>query len=147
MSHTAGVVMFHFILIGAFPLIQLVYEWALRIALHVDSTSFIGPTLATAALGFLLPLTRPLEYANRPLAQLGDGATASRPTLTITVADANFITIVWLLIILSLLVWQVVCGISVLAPELKTLCLPTHAAVGGTVYLISLFITFFKEKP
>ena len=49
------------ILIYGFPLFLLFLEWLLRLALHLESAWFIGPTLAGIGIGFTLPLTQPRE--------------------------------------------------------------------------------------
>lgn len=39
----------------AFPFVLIVIEYGLRIALQKDTSGFIGPTLASAAAGMLVP--------------------------------------------------------------------------------------------
>lgn len=42
-----------------FPIILVIFESGIRAIMKIDTTNFIGPTLASAALCFLAPLTKP----------------------------------------------------------------------------------------
>ena len=89
------------ILTYAFPLILLVFEWGLRTLMLVDVSGFIGPTLASAGLSFLIPLTKPkilgVKFSKYPNA------------VATTATDLQFVGLVWLLILVSLFAWSASC--------------------------------------
>jgi len=138
--------MIHSILIGVFPLILVVYEWGLRVALGTDSTAFIGPTLATAALSCLMPLTRPLRRAGLTFVHLNRQALPGPPTGHILSADTNVAGIAWGLILVGLFAWEAACYFSLRHPELNTLSMPTHAVLGACAYLTSLTMNYFARR-
>ncbi|WP_233234707.1 hypothetical protein [Bordetella sp. LUAb4] len=138
--------MVHSVFIPAFPLMQLTHEWALRVALQVDTVAFIGPTLATAAVSYLLPLTKPIPGsrasiigASRPVAHCPSAALISR-------ADFNFSGLIWILILFGICAWEATCYLSMRYPELKTCSMPTHVAVGLIAYSISLLMNFISWR-
>lgn len=120
-----------------FPLILLLFEWGLRAALKVDTSSFFGPTLAAAALSFLIPLTKPVEY---------QGGWAGRRVLMTSRFDASFVSLTWVLILLGLFAWASACYFSLTTPTSLALGFPTHTTIGGIAYVISLVMTSLKEK-
>ena len=128
----------HAVLIYGFPLILLLFEWGLRTLLAVDASAFIGPSLTTAGLSFLVPLTRPKD-TNIVVKELPGAVVISR-------ADHNFIAVVWILLLLYLFVWASSCYYSIKLSTSVTLTLPTHLLIGLTAYLVSLIATFVKEK-
>lgn len=128
----------HAILIYGFPLILLLFEWGLRTLLSVDASAFVGPTLATAGLSFLVPLTKP-KYLNIPV-EFSPGA------IVISKADNNFIAVVWIFLLLYLFVWASSCYFSVKLPASMTWGLSTQFLIGISAYLVSLVMTFVKEK-
>jgi hypothetical protein len=92
------------VLIYTFPFFLLVMEWLLRISLQIDSREFVGPTIAAAALGLLLPLT---GLKNREFA-LSEGTKRQIEALNAVIVPKReriLVDIVWLTILLSLAVW------------------------------------------
>ncbi len=128
----------HAILTYGFPLILLLFEWGLRAALTVDTSGFFGPTLAAAALSYLVPLTRPYEKQ--------DSWARSRQVLVTSRFDASFVAFTWLLVLLCLFAWAAACYCSLVTPADKTLGVATHISIGGGAYIISLVMTSIKER-
>lgn len=79
-------------------------EWLLRISMQIDSRKFVAPTVASAALGLLLPLTAPksreLPLSEETRKQLDALKIDPVPRRERILAD-----IVWLIVILSLGAW------------------------------------------
>lgn len=129
----------HAVLTYGFPLILLLFEWGLRAGLNVDASGFMGPTLASAALSFLMPLTRPAEKQF--------GIAHSRSIVITSRFDSNFIAFTWLLVFLCLFAWAASCYFSLVTPSQKTFWFSTHGTIGGAAYIVSLVMTSLKEKP
>lgn len=128
----------HTVLTSGFPLILLLFEWGLRAGLQVDASGFMGPTLAAAALSFLMPLTRPAEKRI--------GIAHSRSVVITSRFDSNFIAFTWLMVLLCLFAWAAACYFSLVTPEQKTLWFSTHVTIGGGAYIISLVMISLKER-
>lgn len=128
----------YIVLTYGFPLILLVFEWGLRTLMLVDASGFIGPTLAAAGLSFLIPLTRP-KRLNATVPDYPKAVVTSR-------LDQQFVGLVWLLVLVSLFAWSASCYASIKTPDATVLGYPTHSVIGGVTYLISLTMTFVKEK-
>ena len=126
------------ILTYGFPLILLVFEWGLRTLMLVDTSGFIGPTLAASGLSFLVPLTRPKRV---------DVAIPDFPDAVATTnVDQQFVGFIWLLILASLFAWSASCYASIKAPDELLIGFPIHAVIGFTTYFISLMMSFIKGK-
>ncbi len=126
------------VLTYGFPLVLLLFEWGLRAILKVDASAFIGPTLAAAALSFLMPLTRPAEQ--------NYGFIFNRQVVVTSRFDSNFIGFTWLLVLLCLFAWAASCYFSIITPDDRTFLFPTHATIGGTAYIASLVMSSLKER-
>jgi hypothetical protein len=126
------------VLIYGFPLILLLFEWGLRTVLVVESWGFTGPTLSAAGLSFLVPLTKPkvlnVQVPNQPNA------------VVTSTADRQFVALVWLFVLAYLFAWSASCYVSIKTPDHKVIGLSTHLVIGGAAYLLSLLMTFIKEK-
>ena len=126
------------ILIYGFPVMLLVFEWGLRHLLSVDSWGFTGPTLAAAGLSFLVPLTKP-KILNIQIPNAPDAVVTSK-------RDKEFVGLTWLMVFAFLFIWSASCYASLKFPEQRVLGFSTHLFIGGVAYLISLVMTFIKEK-
>ncbi|EPJ7519418.1 MAG TPA: hypothetical protein GXX45_19270 [Pseudomonas aeruginosa] len=110
--------------------------------MKIDTTNFIGPTLASAALCFLAPLTKPKAIP---------GIIANGEHITITKSDNNLIPCIWLLIITSLFLWGLCCVLSNQTPSptwyaIKDFKLRTDFSIGLGAYIVSLIMTMIKER-
>lgn len=124
------------VLIYGFPLTLLGFEWGLRTMLSVDASGFTGPTLAAAGLSFLMPLVKPKQ---RKLNGHEDYVAISK-------TEIAFIPFLWLFVLLFLFSWSWSCYVSLKLPLDTTMGFPSHLAIGGSVYTISLILTAIKEK-
>lgn len=124
------------ILIYGFPLLLIVFEWGLRNVMQIDSSGFIGPTLAAAALSFLVPLAKPKQI---DLTQRG------RKHVLVNARDQQLIPLVWLVILAGLFAWSASCYFSVKGEVLSIHSVPIHIAIGLGVYFTSLILVAVKE--
>lgn len=124
------------VVIYGFPLTLLIFEWGLRTMLSVDSRGFAGPTLAAAALSFLMPLIKPKQ-------QTIPGHT---DVIAISKAEARLMPIVWISVLVFLFCWTWSCYMSLKFPMDKTLGFDSHLVIGGTLYIVSLLLTAVKEN-
>lgn len=129
----------HNLLVYGFPLILVAFEWGFRTVLSVDSWEFMGPTLTTAGLSFLAPLTKPnyldIRVANKPNA------------LVTTKFDQNFIVATWLAILAFFFLWGTSCYYALKHPQATLLGahLSTHFFIGMIAYIVSLAFVRIKE--
>jgi hypothetical protein len=126
------------ILTYGFPLILLAFEWGLRTVLVVDARAFTGPTLAAAGLSFLVPLARPKILSVQ--------VAGARSAIVISKGDHHLIPVVWLLVLIFLFAWSGSCYASVRYPQHTVWGVDTHLFIGLGAYLLSLVMTFIKEK-
>ncbi|MGN2254304.1 hypothetical protein ACFWZ4_13070 [Frateuria sp. GZRe12] len=124
------------ILSYGFPLLLIAFEWGLRRVLQIDSSGFIGPTLAAAALSFLVPLTRPKITT---ISQ--DGSTFQ----LLNERDQQLIPVVWLTVLAGLFAWAASCYFSIKLNSETFYLLPVHVAIGLAIYFISVVLVAIKE--
>jgi hypothetical protein len=130
------------ILIYTFPFFLIAMEWLLRISLRVDSREFVGPTIAAAALGLLLPLT---GLKNREFA-LSDGVKRQIEALKAEIVpkrDRILIDIVWLTILASLAIWGG-CLVFACKPEQNPLNI-SPVYYGLVSYFVAVIFSEIRE--
>lgn len=120
-----------------FPAILVVFEWGLRRVLQVDDTGFLGPTLATAGLTILAPLTRPKT--------LSVSVPGRDDVVVISKRDHIYVGVCWLFVLGYLFVWAGTCFASIRHPSHVTMAMPTHFLVGIAAYVLSLVMVAIKE--
>lgn len=104
----------------------------------VDTSGFIGPTLAAAGLSFLIPLTR-TKRIDLPVPNFPDALVTSKK-------DQELVGLIWLLFLASLFAWSASCYTSIRAPDDSVFGWPVHFVIGLGTYLLSLIMTFVKGK-
>lgn len=124
------------VLTYGFPLILIGFEWGLRQLMEVDSSQFIGPTLAAAALSFLIPLTRPKRV------KLSD---ENLGYVAVNARDQHFIPVVWLFVLVGLFAWSASCYFSANTSQIVIFSLPIYTAIGLGAYFASLILVMIKE--
>ncbi|WP_155494411.1 hypothetical protein [Pseudomonas protegens] len=112
--------------------------------MKVDTFTFIGPTLASAALCFLAPLTKPKVIPGVSM------PTPSGGHITIKKIDNEFIGFTWLLIFVALFAWAACCVFSNQEPDMNIFTIYNHEVkvhffIGIVAYFISLAMTGIKE--
>src|SRR5580658_9277036 len=120
------------LLLYGFPLILVLFEWALRTIIGVDSSEFIGPTLAATGLSFLVPLTEPKE----DIVALAAGKIAK----VRSEADKDFVPITMLFIFLFFFLWLASCYASLKHRDqvvsYRSFSMSLQAFIGWLAYLI-----------
>lgn len=121
-----------------FPLILVAFEWGLKYIMKVENTSFAGPALAAAALSFLMPLTKPkVLQMNIP---------GHPNSFLTTTRDSQVVGLTWILVFVFLFLWTGSCFLTTEQPIRKLWVLDMPLAIGGAVYVVSLIMTWAKEK-
>jgi hypothetical protein len=125
------------VLIYTFPFFLALMEWLLRTSLRVESKEFVGPTIAAAALGLLLPLT---GLKNHEFA-LSDSTRRQVDALKAVIVPKReriLVDIVWIVILGSLATWGA-CLVFACKPDSNPLHVsPIYYAL-GTYFLAVIF--------
>ena len=134
----------YLIITYGFPVILILFELGIRAVIKTDTSDFIGPALASAALCFLAPLTKPKEIAGLQL----EGTVGH---ITIKKIDSNFIGFTWLMIIGAFGAWGACCVIANKNPgefayKVYSYGIGWPLIVGSFAYLASLVMTYVKER-
>jgi hypothetical protein len=104
----------------------------------VDTSGFTGLTLAATGLSFLVPLTK--------LKELNVSVPDKVSAVAVAKTDIQFVGFTWLMLLIFLFVWSSSCYVSIKHPDLFVFGMPAHLAIGSIAYLLSLIMTFIKEK-
>lgn len=132
-----------------FPFFMLFVEWFLKVTSFSSGTGaidFFGPSLASAGLGFLVPLTIPkspsasIGIDKRTIKSLEEKGVELRLK-----GDDTFSQFVWLAILVFLCVWMVCLHISSNYPNMLYLQFPVHLWLGLFNYFIGVILTCAKE--
>jgi hypothetical protein len=126
----------------SFPAILVLFEWGLRQIVGVNAWEFMGPTLAAAAVSFLVPLTKP-KWEPSPVG-------ARELARARAVWDEDFVSIMHVFILLFLFAWLATCYVSLMFSNkvvgVGSRDIPLHIIFGALLYFISLVFTWMKEK-
>ena len=115
-----------------FPVILVAFEFGLRSLVDVDTSGFIGPTLAAAALSNLIPLGQP-----KRLNVIGQGGPRA---VVVSEFDLQFCAFVWLAVFLYFFLWFWTCVHTIRSPT------DNLAIWGGLAgYVISLVMAYVKR--
>jgi hypothetical protein len=136
--------MIHRFLIWGFPFYLIVLEIIFRASFHQDSTAFIGPTIATAGLSSLIPLTKPKEQFIR-LSSATRDALERLNIVPISEFDLGFTAFVWVVILGALLVWFWSCNASLSQPTELVCKVPKQIAIGLINYLAAVICAAWKH--
>jgi len=134
----------YLIITYGFPVILILFELGIRAVINIDTSDFIGPTLASAALCFLAPLTKPKEISGLQL----EGVVGH---ITIKKIDSNFIGFTWLMIMGAFGAWGTCCVIANKNPAEHSYMVYNYGVglpliIGVIAYLASLIMTAVKER-
>jgi hypothetical protein len=109
-SRFTGLLDIYNILNAGFPIYMIVFEMLLRSFSSVDTSSFIGPTLAAGGLGLILGILQPKavreHYAN-------DKSEQPMQHVPRNPRDEKLIVLAWMSILVELLIWYWVCASSI----------------------------------
>ncbi|MEL6116267.1 hypothetical protein P0Y67_13695 [Photobacterium sp. SP02] len=126
----------HSIIVFGFPMILVAFEWLLRSIANIDTFGFVGPTLAAAAISFVVPLTKLKEELLE-----ADG----KEWIKVSKRDSRFVYFVWLMLLIGLLSWFWVCTLSINSSGQSIADFPTHVVVGSIMYVVSIGLCAIKE--
>ncbi len=126
----------HSIIVFGFPLFLVTFEWIFRTIANVDTFGFVGPTLAAAAISFIVPLTKLKE---------GTIEVDGREWITVSKNDTRFVNFTWLMLLIGLLSWFWVCTLSLNSTSKTVMDFPTHVIAGAIMYVISIALCAIKE--
>lgn len=137
--------MTHTILTWCFPLYLIIVEMGFRAISGLDTTSFIGPAIATAGLCFLMPLTRPKDV-NSILNSDVLAVVTSNGGIVVSKNDLRFVPLVWLLVLFGFIAWLGSCYYSIKYPDERVASLiPTQMAIGAINYIVAAICTSIKQ--
>jgi hypothetical protein len=131
------------ILAFSLPLYLYGLEYLLKALASINSDSVAGPTLAGAALSFLLPLT---EFRSVSV------PAATRKRLSAIGADAHlekdktFVDLVWLVFFVSLGGWMLCIDLTLRPLRLFGTYLNDSFIIGSIIYVGSVVLTIRKER-
>jgi hypothetical protein len=138
----------HSILNIGFPLYLVGFEILFRSFSNVDTSGFIGPTLAASGLGLLIGVLKPKTIE----IQLDDETVKKlkAKNQTAIVRDPNdekLVTIAWIAILIELLIWYWSCA-EIMKPipdgETASNYIPLSLGIGN--YVVGIIISSFKES-
>ena len=136
--------MFKKILIFGLPVYLYGLESLMKALASIKSDSVAGPTLAGAALSFLLPLTEFKPVHLPPSTQRRLNVAEANAHLT---KDKNFVDLVWLVFFLSLGGWMLSLYLTFKPSRLLGGFANDSFALGVIIYLAALFLSLLKERP
>lgn len=135
----------HTILIWLFPFYLITLEVIFRFLFDSAATEFIGPAIATAGIGFLLPLTKPREAADLLSTRTANALTA-RGGVVVHKGDQQLIPIVWIFVLIGFLVWFGSCYSAQKRTSQSFLGIPEHICVGSANYIIAAVLAGLKSR-
>lgn len=133
------------LLIWGFPFYLIVVEVIFRSVSGLDTTSFIGASIATAGLSFMLPLTKPKGFRRFISPQAANVAEEKR-VIVLSRADLSFIPWVWICIFLGFIIWIAAAYAGQNEPKTIIFFMPLHTAIGFSNYLLAAVLTGIKAQ-
>ena len=135
--------MFKRLLLYALPLYLYGLEFLLKAVASIESDSVAGPTLAGAALGFLLPLTELKTPAIDPVVL---GQLKKSGASVYLKRDKTFCDIVWLFFFLSLGMWMFCIYLTLKPLQVTEQILNRSLLIGCIMFVVSVVMTEIKER-
>jgi len=130
------------LIIFGFPVYLIIFEILFRTVSNLNTSTFIGPTLAATGLSFLLPLIRP----KRVDLSFDDEEEFKKKGLIIKNAyDEKLIPVVYAFILVGILIWYWSCATSFLHPKDTLWFFPKHLIIGLINYFLGILFTTIKE--
>jgi len=132
------------VLIYGFPFFLISLEAILRAALKLNSSVFVGPTLAGVGTSFLLPLIVPKQRCFSLSEQI-QKELMEKKILLVSKSEQILIDFVWLFIFVLTATWVYVVYISCTNSDLTWGAIPVPLAVGLTNYFVGVLFSVLKE--
>jgi hypothetical protein len=135
--------MFKKILLYGLPVYLYLLELLLKLFASIKADSVAGPTLAGAALGFLLPLTDLKVPSLDPaiLAQLKKAKASAHSK-----RDKAFSDFVWVCFFSSLALWMFCIYLTLRPLRESGKIVNTPLLIGCIIFLVSIVLTEIKER-
>jgi hypothetical protein len=130
------------VLIYLFPFILALMEWLLRHGIQVNSAEFLAPTIASAALGLLIPLTG-IKNRTFALDETTRRQIESLKAVIVPKRERLMINVVWIIILLSLALWGC-CLVFTCKPESNPIKL-SPLWYASAAYFIALICSEIRE--
>ena len=128
-----------------FPIYLILFELLLRSLSSVDTSSFIGPTLAASGLGLLIGTIKPKKvFLDKELEDKLKAAGIS--TVARNSKDDKLIQIAWVLILIEILTWYWCCAMTIKTAETKEIKNNLPLIIGIGNYILGIIIASFKEN-
>ncbi|MCP4373229.1 MAG: hypothetical protein GY797_34760 [Deltaproteobacteria bacterium] len=131
------------ILIYGFPVILMIIEFILRASLALDTQIFIGPTLASVGIGFVIPLVAPKEK-NFGLTDKKIKEYQTKGIVLRSTRDETFIHFVLILIFVFTISWMSSLYLSSQFPKMTWLTVPAYMYPGFLNYFGGVLLSVVK---
>jgi len=131
-------------LIYGFPFFLIAIEHVLRTALHLDSRTFMGPTLAAVGVSFLLSLIVP-KNRDSGLSQETLVEIKRKGIIVIPKSEQTPIDLVWVFIFALTASWAYSLYISSATPDTTWFRIPAYQVLGYGNYFIGVLFSEIKE--
>jgi hypothetical protein len=137
----------HRILIYIFPGIIILFEWLLLSVSNTNVSPAIGPSLASGALGLLVPLTTP-KIKNSDLSEEEKKKITSKGYSIVRHTDTSYSSFCLLILLIFLLMWAYIASISVTGniPKILGYNWRWDVIIGASSYVIAASLAEFKES-
>lgn len=127
----------HSLIVYGFPMILVSFEILLRNLVNVDTSTFVGPTLAATGISFLVPLTKLKEFEFE--------SNEGERWVKVSKRDQIFVNLTWFLLFISLFVWFWVCTLSIQSTSTIWFGFSAQIVAGSTLYVFSIILSTIKE--
>lgn len=131
------------ILNWGFPFYLIVLEMLYRGVSGQNISSFVGPTIATTGLSFLLPLTQP-KKCEESLHSTTVEVVEKNGGIVVNRQDQRLLPFIWLSIFIGLLIWFWASHTASTAEEETIWFIPKHIGIGFVNYILAAILSAIK---
>ena len=129
------------ILTYGFVFFLIFLEWLLRTLSNVDSQEFMGPTLAAAGIGLLVPLT---TAKNKAASLSSNTQQQILGYIVISKKEQTMVGVIWIFLFLLLTCWTYdLCLIGKKCPAVFGI---SPLWLGGIAYFVAVILSEVKES-
>lgn len=127
-----------------FPIYLVLFEVLLRTFSSVDTSSFIGPTLAASGLGLIIGVLKPKtikldQTTQHSLKEMGLSAIVRDSK------DEKIVFLGWVAILVELLTWYWSCAVAIKTGDKEQAKSIQPLIIGVVNYIIGVILLSFKE--
>ena len=127
-----------------FPFILIAIEYVLRLALKTDTAGFVGPTLATAAAGLMVPALA-LKSKERALGADLQRELAKLKVIVRSPAEERLAALCLLFLLILIAVWVWTLLLAEQKDAVTILWLDRPVFIGLTAYTFAVVVAEIKE--